>query len=112
MNRRRACTGRGYFPKPERRDPTRPAAVPRSSRWRKRTTHTKPSATVPERPPLLEVAWRHTGEKGKIHYHVRQPDGSTRPLITRDGDALYEVLEQHLAAIGYTGSAVKEPDEH
>lgn len=64
--------------------------------------------------PLLEVAWRHTGETGKIHYRARRPDGSTRHLITREGDALYEVLEQHLAAIGYTGpkSAAERSDEH
>jgi hypothetical protein len=64
--------------------------------------------------PLLEVAWRHTGETGKIHYRVRKADGSTRHLITRAGDALYEVLEQHLAAIGYTGpkSAAEGSDEH
>ena len=64
--------------------------------------------------PLLEVAWRHTGETGKIHYRVRRPDGSTRHLITRDGDALYEVLEQHLAAVGYTGpkSAAEGSEEH
>ena len=53
--------------------------------------------------PLLEVAWRHTGEEGKLHYRMRKPDGSTRHLIAREGDALDEVLEQHLAAIGYTG---------
>ncbi|KRE40263.1 hypothetical protein [Knoellia sp. Soil729] len=64
--------------------------------------------------PLLEVAWRHTGEAGKIHYRVRRPDGSSRHLITRQGDALYEVLEQHLAAIGYTGpkTSSEAADEH
>ncbi len=64
--------------------------------------------------PLLEVAWRHTGEQGKIHYRVRKPDGSTRHLIARDGEALYEVLEAHLAAIGYTGpkSTAEGSDEH
>lgn len=64
--------------------------------------------------PLLEVAWRHRGETGKIHYRMRRPDGSTRHLITREGDALYEVLEQHLSAIGYTGprTAAEEATEH
>jgi hypothetical protein len=64
--------------------------------------------------PLLEVAWRHTGERGKIHYRVRRPDGSSRHLITREGDALYELLEQHLTAIGYTGpkTAAEGADEH
>ncbi|MEG3093484.1 hypothetical protein [Sphingomonas sp. PB1R3] len=59
--------------------------------------------------PVLEVAWRHRGETGKIHYRLRRPDGTPRHLITREGDALYEVLEQHLAAMGYTGP--KTPDE-
>ena len=49
--------------------------------------------------PLLEGAWRHTGEQGKIHYRVRKPDGSTRHLIARDGEALYEVLERHLGRL-------------
>jgi hypothetical protein len=64
--------------------------------------------------PLLEVAWRHTGETGKIHYRVRRPDGSTRHLITREGEALYEVLQQHLDTIGYTGpqSATEGSEEH
>lgn len=59
--------------------------------------------------PLLEVAWRHTGEEGRIHYRIRRADGSPRHLIAREGDALYEVLEQHLTAIGYTGP--KSPAE-
>ena len=53
--------------------------------------------------PVIEVAWRHTGEVGKIHYRAKRPDGSNRHLITKEGDALYELLEQHLQAIGYTG---------
>lgn len=64
--------------------------------------------------PILEVAWRHRGETGKIHYRLRRPDAPTRHLITRDGEALFEVLEQHLAAIGYTGpkSAAEDATEH
>lgn len=64
--------------------------------------------------PIIEVAWRHTGEEGKIHYRAKRPDGTNRHLIARDGDALYELLEQHLASIGYTGpkSAVEGSDEH
>jgi hypothetical protein len=53
--------------------------------------------------PLIEVAWRHSGEVGKIHYRAKRPDGTNRHLIARDGDALYELLEQHLHSIGYTG---------
>ncbi len=53
--------------------------------------------------PIVEVAWRHRNEEGKIHYRARRPDGTTRHLLTRQGDALYELLEQHLLAIGYTG---------
>ena len=53
--------------------------------------------------PLLEVAWKHTGEEGKLHYRMRRPDGSTCHLIAHEGETQCEVLEQHLAAIGYTG---------
>jgi hypothetical protein len=64
--------------------------------------------------PIIEVAWRHTGEEGKIHYRAMRPDGSDRHLIARQGEALYELLEQHLAAIGYTGpkSAGERSEEH
>jgi hypothetical protein len=64
--------------------------------------------------PIIEVAWRHTGEEGKIHYRAKRPDGSDRHLIARQGEALYELLEQHLAAIGYTGpkSAGERSGEH
>ena len=54
---------------------------------------------------VIEVAWRHTGETGKIHYRARRADGTTRHLIAREGDALYAVLDEHLLAIGYTGPA-------
>jgi hypothetical protein len=64
--------------------------------------------------PIIEVAWRHTGEVGKIHYRAKRPDGSPRHLIAREGEALYALLEQHLAAIGYTGprSSQEEDAEH
>lgn len=64
--------------------------------------------------PIIEVAWRHTGEVGKIHYRARRADGSNRHLIARKGEALYELLEQHLQAIGYTGpkSGTEEAEEH
>jgi hypothetical protein len=53
--------------------------------------------------PIIEVAWRQAGEENKIHYRARRPDGSPRRLLARQGDGLYDLLEQHLAAIGYTG---------
>jgi hypothetical protein len=34
---------------------------------------------------------------------MRRPDGSTCHLIAHEGETQCEVLEQHLAAIGYTG---------
>lgn len=64
--------------------------------------------------PVIEVAWRHTGEVGKIHYRAKRPDGTNRHLIAREGEAIYDLLEQHLAAIGYTGpkSAEESAEEH
>lgn len=64
--------------------------------------------------PIIEVAWRHSGERGRIHYRAKRADGSNRHLIAREGEALYEVLDQHLLAIGYTGpkSAAESSDEH
>jgi hypothetical protein len=53
--------------------------------------------------PIIEVAWRHTGEVGKIHYRAKRADGSNRHLIAKEGEALYELLEQDLQAIGYAG---------
>lgn len=64
--------------------------------------------------PVIEVAWRHTGETGKIHYRAKRPDGSNRHLIAREGEALYKLLDQHLLSLGYTGpkSAAEESQEH
>ena len=64
--------------------------------------------------PLIEVAWRHSGEVGKIHYRAKRPDGTNRHLIARDGDALYELLEEHFRAIAYTGpkSTAEGSGEH
>ena len=28
--------------------------------------------------PIIEVAWRHAGEAGKIHYRAKRPDGTNR----------------------------------
>jgi hypothetical protein len=51
---------------------------------------------------------------GPIHYGAKRPDGSNRHLITKEGDALYGLLEQHLQAIGYTGpkTAAEDAAEH
>ena len=64
--------------------------------------------------PIIEVAWRHSAEQGKIHYRAKRPDGSNRHLVAREGEALYDLLESHLQAIGYTGpkSAAEESVEH
>ena len=64
--------------------------------------------------PIIEVAWRHAGEAGKIHFRAKRADGSNRHLIAKEGEALYQLLEQHLLAIGYTGpkSAAEESGEH
>lgn len=64
--------------------------------------------------PIIEVAWRHTGEAGKIHYRAKRPDGSNRHLIARQGEALFDFLEQHLLDLGYTGpkSASEGQGEH
>jgi hypothetical protein len=39
---------------------------------------------------------------------MRRPDGSTCHLIAHEGDVQYEVLEQHLADIGYAGPKSEE----
>lgn len=64
--------------------------------------------------PVIEVAWRQKGETGRIHYRALRADGSQRRLIAREGEGLYELLDQHLLAIGYTGpaSAAEENTEH
>lgn len=55
--------------------------------------------------PVITKAWRHKGEAGRIHYIARRPDGTTRHLYVDESNALYAVLEDHLAAVGYTGPA-------
>lgn len=64
--------------------------------------------------PLIDVAWRHKGEEGKIHYRAKRPDGSNRHLIARQGDGLYELIALHFAEISYTGpkSAEEATTEH
>jgi hypothetical protein len=58
--------------------------------------------------PVITKAWRHKGEVGKIHYIAKRADGTTRHLLVNEGTPLYDILEDHLAAIGYTGPASAE----
>lgn len=58
----------------------------------------------------ITKAWRHTGETGRIHYTVKKANGDPRHLVVDEGSALYEVLAQHLDALGYTGP--KSAQEH
>ena len=64
--------------------------------------------------PVIEVAWRQTGETGRIHYRAIRPDGTRRRLLAKEGDGLYDVLELHLAAVGYSGpkTSAEGQDEH
>ena len=64
--------------------------------------------------PIIEVAWRQKGETGRIHYRALRPDGTQRRLLAKEGEGLYQLLDQHLAAIGYTGpaSAAEAEGEH
>jgi len=62
--------------------------------------------------PIIEVAWRHTGEQGKIHYRARRADGTTRHLIAKEGEALYRLLDEHLLEMGYTGPKSSDAGEH
>lgn len=64
--------------------------------------------------PIIEVAWRQTGETGRIHYRAVRPDRTQRHLIAKEGDALHDLLELHLAELGYTGpkSGAAGTDEH
>lgn len=59
---------------------------------------------------VITKAWRHADETGKIHYIAVNSDGKTNHLIAREGQRLYDVLDEQLRAIGYTGP--KSNDEH
>lgn len=59
--------------------------------------------TIPER--IIVRAWRHRDETEKIHYVVKRPDKTERHLVAKPDSPLYEILEAHLLAIGYTGPA-------
>jgi len=50
-------------------------------------------------------AWRHKNQAGRIHFMVARADGSTRRLWVGEGHFLYEILDSHLLAKGYTGPA-------
>lgn len=55
--------------------------------------------------PIISTAWRYKNEPAKIHYRAYWPDGQPRRLVTREGEALYGVLDAHLQALSYTGPA-------
>ncbi|MEU5554297.1 hypothetical protein ABZ738_31450 [Micromonospora sp. NPDC047793] len=58
-------------------------------------------------------AWRHNNQTDRIHFIVARADGSTRRLWVGEGHFLYEILNSHLLAIGYTGpaSGKNDPEE-
>jgi hypothetical protein len=58
--------------------------------------------------PVITRAWRYASEENRIHYRVVRPDGSDRHLHVDQDHPLYEVLEAHLLALGYTGPASKQ----
>jgi hypothetical protein len=64
--------------------------------------------------PVIEVAWRQTGETGRIHYRALRADGTQRRLIAKEGEGLYDLLDQHLLALDHTGpaSAAEAESEH
>lgn len=65
-----------------------------------------PHVTIP-----ITKAWKFGGEPDRIHYMVQRADESARHLYVDRGHPLFEVLEEHLAAIGYEGphSRVVQP---
>lgn len=62
--------------------------------------------------PVIEVAWRHSGEEGKLHYRAKRADGTSRHPIAQEGEALYDLLNGHLLALGCTGPKSAESGEH
>ena len=53
----------------------------------------------------IPTVWTHTGEEDKVHYTVLKTDGARRHLVAKRGSAMFNVLRDHLDAIGYTGPA-------
>lgn len=52
----------------------------------------------------ITKAWRHDGEPNRIHYTIeRVGDAPVRHLYVDAGQSLYDVLDAHLRAQGYTG---------
>lgn len=66
---------------------------------------------LPDR--VLLRAWRQRGEPARIHYVAARADGRERRLYVDQGNALYDVLEGQLLALGYTGpkSGADDQDE-
>lgn len=58
-------------------------------------------------------AWRHRNQPDRIHFIVARADGSSRRLWVGKGHFLYEILDSHLLAKGYTGpaSGTLDPEE-
>lgn len=52
-------------------------------------------------------AWRYRNERRRIHYTVCDRYGHKRHLYVDEGNALYDLLEGHLAARSYTGPKPK-----
>jgi len=55
-------------------------------------------------------AWRHRNQSGRIHFMVKRADGTTRRLWVGEGHFLYEILDSHLLAQGYSGPASGRTD--
>lgn len=59
---------------------------------------------------VITKAWRHADETGKIHCIAVNSDGKANHLIAKEGQRLYDVLDEQLQAIGYAGP--KSNEEH
>jgi hypothetical protein len=55
-------------------------------------------------------AWRHKNQTDRIHFIVQRADGTKRRLWVGEGHFLYEILDSHLLALGYTGPASGKAD--
>jgi hypothetical protein len=66
------------------------------------------------RSPIIDVAWRHTGEVGRVHHRAKRSDGSSRHLFTREGTHYTSCSIGVFKPSGYTGpkSAEEGSAEH
>lgn len=55
--------------------------------------------------PVVNVkiikAWRFSTERTRIHFTVERLNGDIRHCKVDEGDALYDVLDDHLRGTGY-----------